>query len=139
MSKRGPIIILEDDKDDQEIIKEIFHNLHIKNEVLLFESGEPALEYLITTPDQMFLILCDVNMPGMNGLEFRRQVDKNRELKLKSIPFVFLTTAISEKNVKEAYEMSVQGFFQKPANFKAFETLIKAIYDYWQQCRHPNN
>ena len=139
MSKLGPIIIVEDDPDDQEIIKEIFQNLQIKNQVLLFENGVPALEYLIATSEQMFLILCDLNMPGMNGLELRRQVDKNRELKLKSIPFVFLTTTASGKIVKEAYEMSVQGFFQKPSSFKEFESLIKSIYDYWQQCRHPNN
>ena len=139
MSKRGPIIILEDDKDDQEIIKEIFQNLNIENQILLFENGVPALEYLITTSDQLFLILCDVNMPGMNGLELRRQVDKNKELKLKSIPFVFLTTTVADRSVKEAYEMSVQGFFKKPTSFKDFEALISSIYDYWQQCRHPNN
>ncbi len=137
--KKGPIILIEDDKDDQELMQDILHQVHISNELICFTNGREALQYLKTTSDQPFLILSDVNMPLMNGLELGALINEDEELKNKSIPFIFLTTTASTSAVKQAYNMSVQGFFEKGANIKEIGKMIRLIYDYWQLCRHPNN
>lgn len=88
-SKQGPIIFIEDDLDDQEILKEVLHSLKISNTLLLFSDGMEAFSYLKTNEDQPFLILCDINLPKMNGLEFREKVVGDERLRKKSIPFFF--------------------------------------------------
>ena len=67
MNKDGPIIIIEDDIDDQQIIGEIFKKLDHKNEIVFFHDGNLALEYLNKTDIHPFLILSDINMPKING------------------------------------------------------------------------
>jgi CheY-like chemotaxis protein len=65
MSKQGPIMIIEDDRDDQYILTEVFSLLKIKNQLKFFENGNKALDYLNTTTDSPFIILSDVNLPGI--------------------------------------------------------------------------
>src|SRR5688572_21224079 len=99
MSKQGPIMIIEDDRDDQYLLEEVFSLLNIKNELKFFENGNKALQYLNTTTDSPFIILSDVNLPGMNGPEFKRTINENPALRRLSIPFVFLTTTADPKAV----------------------------------------
>jgi CheY-like chemotaxis protein len=137
--KSGPIIIVEDDADDKEIFKEVIRDLKVYNEVLWFDNCGDAFYYLKTTNDQPFIIFCDVNLPKRNGLEFKRQLDKDDELRRKSIPFIFYSTSISQEMVNRAYtEMTVQGFFKKHNNYKDIRSTIELILDYWKACRHPN-
>lgn len=139
MSKKGAILLVEDDKDDQELITEIIKNLGIKNHILCVENGKQALDYLTSATEIPFLILCDMNMPIMGGIELRQRITNSEALRRKSIPFIFLTTTASPQAVKEAYEMSVQGFFEKSNGLEEFKKLIQLIYNYWQQCKHPNS
>lgn len=111
----------------------------INHELLCFSNGQEALDFLRTTELKPFLILTDINMPVMGGLELRRRINDDEELKRKSIPFVFLTTSATQHAVNAAYEMSVQGFFEKGSNMNDIGTLLKEICSYWQRCRHPNN
>ncbi|HYH13638.1 MAG TPA: response regulator, partial [Flavisolibacter sp.] len=114
MTKTGPIIIVEDDPEDQEVIADVLQLNGVKNELKFFDNGKLALDYLLKTTDNPFLIICDINMPVMNGLELRKEINKSDVLTQKSIPFVFYTTHAEKHAVEEAYRMSVQGFFQKP-------------------------
>ncbi|MDR6193329.1 response regulator [Siphonobacter sp. SORGH_AS_0500] len=139
MSLKGPIISVEDDEDDQYLIKDVLRELGVSNEVLFFSHGKEALDYLLTTPEQPFLILCDVNMPMMNGLELHSQIFHSEFLRRKAIPFVFLTTAANKKLVNEAYEQSVQGFYQKASSFEGFKRQLQYIIEYWKGCMHPNS
>lgn len=75
----------------------------------------------------------------MSGLELRRKISEDEELKKKSIPFVFLTTSATQYAVSAAYEMSVQGFFEKPHSFGELAKLLNELCTYWKNCRHPNN
>lgn len=137
--KSGPIILVDDDEDDLMLMTEVFNSLVVKNKVMAFTNGQAVLEYLQTTVEQPFLILCDINLPQMNGLEFKRQLESNEVLRKKSVPFVFLTTTINKNQVAEAYEISVQGFFEKPHSATGLKELLHQIFNYWQSCRHPNN
>jgi CheY-like chemotaxis protein len=138
MNKDGPIIVIEDDMDDQQVLVEIFQKLGYKNEIVYFEDGNMALEYLNKTDIHPFLILSDVNMPKINGFELRSKVFTNEQLQTKCIPYLFFTTATTKKAVLDAYAMSVQGFFIKKNTMDGLENTIKKIVDYWQECIAPN-
>lgn len=138
MNKSGPIIVIEDDIDDQELLGEVFKELNYNNEVIFFGDGEEALNYLINSEVQPFLVLSDINMPKLNGVELREKVINNEELRMKSIPYLFFTTNAEQKHVVEAYSRSIQGFFVKPNSYEKLKRMIVKIVDYWQECHSPN-
>ncbi|MBC7885427.1 MAG: response regulator [Saprospiraceae bacterium] len=138
MNKGGPIMIIEDDLDDQEMLTEVFKELNYPNELLFFGDGEEALTYLIATAIKPFIIFSDINMPKLNGMELRDKVHNNEDLRLKSIPYLFFTTNAEQKFVIDAYSKSVQGFFVKPSSYDKLKSTIKTIVDYWQECVSPN-
>ena len=135
----GPIILVEDDQDDREILEEVFESLHITNKLIFFSDGQAALDYLMTTTDHPFIILTDVNLPKMRGTELLQNINENEYLRKKSIPFIFLTTSADPASVRDAYEQMVQGFFQKEHRYEQVKKIIKLIVEYWTFCKHPNN
>jgi CheY-like chemotaxis protein len=137
MPKSGPIILVEDDTDDQELIAEIIHESNFENPLKIFQNGQQAFEYLQSSQDYPFLILCDVNMPVMNGLELRQRMHDNESLRSWSAPFIFLTTTEDRDVVRKAYGLSVQGFFKKPAAFGELQKLLELALDYWKHCEYP--
>jgi len=139
MDKVGPIILVEDDTDDQELIAEIIQASPGNNPLRIFHNGKEAFEYLQTSSDQPFLIICDVNMPVMNGLEFRQQIHEDEDLKRKDIPFIFLSTTEDKKVVDKAYQLSVQGFFTKPHDFHELKNMLEVTLEYWRFCLFPGN
>lgn len=138
MNKSGPIIVIEDDLDDQEILVEIFQKLGYANRIIYFHDGNDALVYLNKSDVQPFLILSDINMPKIGGFELRNRVFTNEQLQTKCIPYLFFTTSANKKAVIDAYTMSVQGFFVKPTSMQALENTIRKIVEYWQECIAPN-
>lgn len=139
MAKSGPFIVVEDDRDDQEIMLEIIKGVGVPNQLILFNRCKPAFSYLKTTLEQPFLILCDINLPQQSGLDFKKQIDADPQLRQRSIPFIFFSTSDDPRTVTEAYtKMTVQGFFKKEAKLAALNETIKIITDYWKLCLHPN-
>lgn len=131
--------MVEDDVDDKDMLEEILQELAIPNEMVWFENCTDAFHYLKTTADQPMIIFSDVNLPGQNGIEFKRKIDHDDELRQKSIPFIFYSTSVEQRYVTEAYtKMTVQGFFQKKDSYQDTKNLIKTIIDYWRSCKHPN-
>jgi CheY-like chemotaxis protein len=139
MPHRFPIVIIDDDSDDQEIIGELTLKLRPGHPQRCFSNGVDALKYLETTEEQPFIILCDVNMPLMNGLELLQEIQETPFLKEKSIPFVMLSTSGDKRYVQKAYDLGVQGFFQKPADLKELRYILQLIFDFWLKCLHPRN
>jgi len=138
MNKEGPIIIIEDDLDDQEILTEVFKELNYNNEILFFGDGEIALEFLTNTKVEPFIIFSDINMPKLNGVELREKVHNNEDLRLKSIPYLFFTTTAQQEHVIDAYSKSIQGFFVKPSRYEELKRTIRIIVEYWIECISPN-
>jgi CheY-like chemotaxis protein len=138
MSESGPIIFVEDDADDQFIYEEVCVKLGMTNRVRFFNRGETVLKYLRETTEKPLIIFCDINMPIMDGLQLRKQINNDERLRQKSIPFVFFSTAATPSQVKTAYDLTVQGFFLKGHNFGETMSTIKMVLDYWQRCYHPN-
>jgi len=139
MPNTGPIVLVDDDEEDQLFFKEALARLDIKNELVICRNGIEALNYLNVTSQQPFLILCDINMPKMNGLQLRAEIIQSDYLRKKSIPFVFHSTAATERDVNKAYDLTVQGYFQKTSSFEKLVTLVKMLTDYWRECKHPNS
>ena len=137
MNKNGPVIVIEDDEDDQEVLEIIFKKLDYKNPIVFFKDGYEALDYLSKDEVQPFLILSDINMPRINGFELRAKVQENKKLHNKCIPYLFLTTSSNNQSVIDAYAITVQGFFVKPSGFEAMESTIRHIMEYWKECLSP--
>ncbi len=138
MNREGQIIIIEDDQDDQLFLELIFKNLNYENEVLYFEDGEKALEYLVSTDAEPFIILSDVNMPILSGLELRDKIYNNERLRIMCIPYLFFSTNAEQQHVIDAYSKSIQGFFIKPNSIEKLEITIRKIIEYWKECVSPN-
>ena len=138
MNRTGPIIIIEDDKGDQELLNIAFEELNIVNEIIFFQDPEIALDFLITSTEEPFIILSDLNMPKLSGIELREKINTNEDLRLKCIPYLFFSTSAEQKYVVDAYSKSVQGFFIKPNTIDALTKILATIVQYWQQCESPN-
>jgi len=139
VNKTNPVIIIEDDPDDQELLKEVFKKLNYPNKLIFFFDGETALDFLNKKEVTPFLILSDINLPKLTGFALREKLKTDAELTIKCIPYLFFSTAISQKAVIDAYSMSVQGFFVKESSMAEMEKTITAIMEYWIRCAAPNN
>ncbi len=139
MNRNGPIIIIEDDEDDQELLNEVFKRLQYPNELHFFPDGYKALEYLNETEVIPFIILSDMNLPKLDGLALRNKIKMDAKLQLRCIPYLFFSTAVSQEAVINAYSLSVQGFFVKQNSIDELEKTIKVIMEYWARCTAPNS
>jgi CheY-like chemotaxis protein len=135
----GPIVIVDDDPDDQEIYAEVIQDMGITNDIRIFDGGEQVLEYLNTTEEQPFIILSDINMPGMTGLELKKYMHEDVYLASKGIPFVFISTNATKASVRHAHALSVQGYFQKPSDIAEIKEMLRTLFTYWERCKHINN
>lgn len=137
MKKQGPIIVIEDDLDDQEMLEEAFTLLNYPNRVVFFTNGYKALEYIKNTPIPPLLIISDVNMPEINGFEVRRTMLSSKELRDLCIPYVFLSTGSLRTTAVDESTLTEHGFFIKPNSMEALRNTIKMIVEYWQKCTRP--
>ncbi len=129
------IVLVDDDLDMHYIYRKVFFRLGLGDLIQLFESGEEALNFLADHSCEVRIIFSDVNMPSMDGLEFRRRIARMPECK--SIPFIFLSTSAREREVAQAYDLMVQGFFQKGLTINEIEKSISGALDYWGKCLRP--
>ncbi len=138
MNKSGAIIIVEDDKDDQEMFRVVFKALNYDNEIIFFNDGHEALTYLTAGSTEPFIVFSDINMPKLNGIELRKQIHENESIRIKTIPYLFFTTTAEQSAVIDAYSKSIQGFFIKPSSFEDLRNLIEVIVEYWKKCESPH-
>jgi CheY-like chemotaxis protein len=137
MNKNGPIVIIDDDADDRYLLADVFNELNYPNEIKFFDGGKEALRYLQQSDSNPFLILSDVNMPGLDGFELRKTIYQDPNLAQKCVPYLFFSTFVSEQVVKQAYLMSVQGYFVKPNTYDKLKETMRRIVEYWQECQSP--
>lgn len=130
-------MVIEDDRDDQELLEETFSSLSYPNQVIFFRNGDEALTYLKKANTPPVLIISDVNMPKVDGFEVKKEINGSRQLQNLHIPFVFFTTSARREAVVSAFALSDQGFFSKPYNMEDLRKTIKTIVDYWLRCHTP--
>jgi response regulator RpfG family c-di-GMP phosphodiesterase len=138
MKHSGPIITIDDDSDDLDFMKDLLSQI-VNNEIIQFQSCELALEYLQKNATDPFLIFCDVSVHGMNGIEFKSRLDQDHTLRGKSIPFIFLSTAISNSVMRHIYrDLHIQGYFTKPNSLTGMRDLMTSIIEYWSKAELPS-
>jgi CheY-like chemotaxis protein len=130
MRNSQPILLVEDDAVDVMTIKRALNDVGTENEIIHFVNGEQALEYLKSEDHkEPCIIILDLNMPRMNGLEFVKALKAEPELK--RIPVVVLTTSTNEKDISESFDNCVAGYMVKPADYEKFVRIMQTISGYW--------
>ena len=136
------ILLVEDDEVDVMNVKRAFKKYRITNPLYTAGNGIEALRMLQPqngekpeVPQTRRLILLDLNMPKMNGLEFLHEI-RNDEV-LKRTPVIVLTTSDEDKDRIEAYNLNVAGYILKPVTFINFAEVMVALNKYWALCEMP--
>ena len=131
------ILLVEDDQIDQMNVRRAFERNKITNPLYVAENGIEALDMLRDgrVPDERRLILLDLNMPRMNGIEVLKALRADE--KLGHTPVVVLTTSNDEQDKVNAYDLNVAGYLLKPVTFTSFVELTAALNKYWTLVELP--
>ena len=135
--KQLNILLVEDDQVDVMNVKRAFEKNRITNPLFVAGDGIEGLQMLRdgTVPGDRRLVLLDLNMPRMNGIEFLREL--RRDADLQHTPVVVLTTSNDERDKIEAYNLNVAGYLLKPVTFINFVELMAALNKYWSLVELP--
>ena len=128
------ILLVEDNQGDVVLVKKAFSDAKISNNLSVCRDGQEGLEFLrkegsyqnADTPD---LILLDINMPRLNGLELLEIIKSDPVLS--PIPVVILTTSESDEDILKSYQLHVSSFVRKPVEFVEFMNAVQQIQQYW--------
>lgn len=136
------ILLVEDDEVDIMNVKRAFKKSNISNPLYIASNGLEALEMLRSKDGKMpavpfnrRLILLDLNMPKMGGIEFLHELRADPELKM--TPVIVLTTSNQDRDRVEAYQLNVAGYILKPVTFNNFAEAITTLNKYWMLCEMP--
>jgi len=142
MSEIKRILLVEDDPRDVELTMEALGENNLANEVLLARDGEEALDYLYRREDfqqrpvgNPALVLLDLKLPKVDGIEVLRQIRKDDQLKM--IPVVVLTSSREERDLVDTYQLGVNAYVVKPVNFSEFLIAVKQIGLFWAIINEP--
>jgi CheY-like chemotaxis protein len=130
------ILLVEDDEVDVKALKWAFDKLKVANPLVIARDGTEALEMLKELP-RPYLIITDINMPRMNGIELLRNIRKTPELR-DAIVFV-LTTSNDEQDKIDAYDLNVAGYMLKTDMGTSFSRAISLIDNYWKVVEFPDH
>ena len=130
------ILLVEDDKVDAMTIKRALQEINVTNELKIVGNGEEALEFLRDGHNEKpAIILLDLNMPKMNGIEFLTIIKQDNELK--RIPAIVLTTSRDEQDRIDSFNLGVAGYMIKPVDYLQFVEVMKTIHMYWTLSELP--
>lgn len=131
------ILLVEDDQVDVMNVQRAFRKNEIASPLWVAGNGVEALEVLRggEIPHERLLVLLDLNMPRMNGIEFLRNLRADPELR--ALPVVVLTTSDDERDRVEAYDLNVAGYIVKPVTFRNFCDAIATLNKYWSLVEMP--
>jgi len=142
MSNLGRILLVEDDPKDVELTLTALEEYKLANEVVVTRDGEEALDYLhrrgnFTTrsTDNPAVLLLDLKLPKVDGLEVLQQIKADAKLKL--IPVVVLTSSHEEKDMVTSYKLGVNAYVVKPVDFHEFVNAVKELGIFWALVNEP--
>jgi CheY-like chemotaxis protein len=139
--KKLAILHIEDDHVDRMVVERVIKKLNITDHLFHAANGEEALDLLrggnggITPETLPQVIILDINMPRMNGLEFLRELRQDE--KLKHLSVFIMTTSNDDDDRAEAYELNIAGYILKPVDINQFESTFKILSDFWKLCEWP--
>ena len=134
--KRYRILLVEDDNVDAMTVRRAMKDLNVPNSIIHQLDGEDALEYLRSSDNKRpCVILLDLNMPRMNGIDFLKIIKNDDELK--QIPVIVMTTSKDERDKMESFEFSIAGYIIKSTDYKKFVEALKILNLYWTLSELP--
>lgn len=130
------ILLVEDDEVDIMNVKRAFKKNNITNPIQVARNGLEAID-LLRKPGALLpkVIILDINMPRMNGIEFLKEIRKDDKLKMISV-FV-MTTSNQDSDKINAYDLNVAGYILKPLSFEKFVSSVATLNSYWSLCERP--
>ena len=142
MDELGRILIVEDDPKDVELTLTALEEYNLANEVVVTRDGEEALDYLYCrgkfttrTNDNPAVLLLDLKLPKVDGLEVLQQIKSDEKLKM--IPVVVLTSSREERDMVASYKLGVNAYVVKPVDFHEFVNAIKELGIFWAVINEP--
>jgi CheY-like chemotaxis protein len=142
MNELGRILIVEDDPKDVELTLTALEEYNLANEVVITRDGEEALDYLYCrgnfatrTNDNPAVLLLDLKLPKVDGLEVLQQIKSDEKLKM--IPVVVLTSSREERDMVASYKLGVNAYVVKPVDFHEFVNAIKELGIFWAVINEP--
>ena len=135
----GKIILINPNDDEHILFQKVISKSCYEAELICFASEQTALQYLYSTDEKIFLILCSYNLLRITGVEFKKEIEANDKIRKKAIPFLFYSLSASKTQVSEAYKYNVQGFFIQPLEVSEQVEMVDNIIAYWLLNLHPNN
>jgi len=137
MRSSKPILLVEDDRVDAMTVKRALKEIRVTNHLDIVGDGEEALIFLRNPENEKpGIILLDLNMPKMNGIEFLKIAKKDETLK--RIPVVILTTSKAERDKVDSFDLGVAGYMLKPVDYQKFIEVVKTIDLYWTLSELPD-
>lgn len=134
----GSVWIIDNDEEDRALVRDVWRELGLTNELVFLENAEQALKHLEEVDIAPFIILCDVNLPKIDGFGLREQLLATNSKKFKSVPFIFWSTHATETQITRAYDLSVHGFFIKDNTFGELKKTFAHIVNYWLKSKMPS-
>lgn len=130
---KAPVILLiEDDPDNQELIRICLSDCNLKHELVAIGDGEEAFDFITSMKEKSIapaLILLDLKLPKVNGHELLKKF--REEQATKHLPVVIFTSSKEEKDIKESYALGANAFVRKPIEFTEFREVVKDIGNFW--------
>ena len=134
--RNKPILLVEDDQVDMMTVIRALKEFHVTNQVVHLENGEDALNYLRDgNSEKPCIILLDLNMPVMNGIEFLKAVKDDEQLR--RIPVLVLTTSVEQQDRLSSFNFNVAGYVSKPVDYRQFVEVMRTIDAYWTISEMP--
>lgn len=138
------ILLVEDNPHDVELTLRALHKNHLANNVHVAKDGEEALEFLFgagrfagETPNHLKVILLDLKLPKVSGLEVLQKLKSNE--RTKTIPVVILTSSNEDRDIQECYKLGVNSYVVKPVEFDAFAKTVADMGFYWLLVNKPGS
>jgi two-component system response regulator len=143
MSGNGIILLVEDNPDDEALTLRAFHRNNIRNPVVCVRDGQEALDWLFgegtyrgrNPADRAAVVLLDLKLPKVDGMEVLRRVREHPQTKL--TPIVILTSSKEDRDRLEGYSLGANSYIQKPVDFEQFVEAIRQLGLYWLVLNEP--
>ena len=142
MNNLGRILLVEDDPKDVELTLTALDEYRLANEVVVARDGQEALDFLYRrgqfsnrTQENPAVILLDLKLPKVDGLEVLQQIKSDERLKM--VPVIVLTSSHQEKDVMRSYKLGVNAYVVKPVDFHEFVNAVKELGVFWAVVNEP--
>ena len=130
------VLLVEDNPDDVELTLEVFESINLGNKIIVARNGVEALDYLfgegeysVTKPPLPQVMLLDLKLPKVDGLEVLRRVRTSE--RTRRLPVVILTSSKEEADLTRSYDLGVNSYIRKPVDFEQFTQAVRQLGLYW--------